>query len=62
MTSDTTKIVYMTLGKGATAQLREIAEKCEDRDTARVIYAELRRIAHQMNRKHNFEIRRKEAA
>ncbi len=40
--------------RGALAQVRHIAEHCEDRETARVIYAELRNLAHKLAKKHQF--------
>lgn len=47
-------LVHRTLAKGATAQLREIAETCQDRETARVIYTELRRIALKLAYQYDF--------
>lgn len=37
--------IYATLAKGATAELREIAKKCEDREVARGIYTEVLQVA-----------------
>ncbi len=43
-----------TLAKGALAQLRHLAEKCEDRETARSIYAELGNLKWKLAEKHKF--------
>jgi hypothetical protein len=47
-------LVVTTLAKGATAQLREVIKVCDDRETARMIHAELMRLANDLARKHNF--------
>lgn len=45
--------VHIILMKGATAQMRQIAASC-DRDTAREIYAELRRLSAELAAQHGF--------
>ena len=40
--------------KGGTASLSLFADLIDDRDAARVIYAELKRIAKKLEDKHNF--------
>jgi hypothetical protein len=47
-------LVYSTLARGATAELRQIVENCEDCDTARPIYVELKRLFVLMEKKHGF--------
>lgn len=46
-------LTVSTLAKGSMAQLREIADAA-DREQARVIHAELTRIANQLGRKFGF--------
>jgi hypothetical protein len=46
-------LVITTLAKGATAQLRELVEHA-DKDAALPIYRELKRLAAQLARKHDF--------
>ena len=48
-------LVLSTMARGTTAELRFILENCDDREVARPIYAELRRIAYDMAKKYNFE-------
>jgi len=57
-------LAISTLAKGATAQLREIIDHCDDREAARYIYTELRRLAHVLAVKHRFpaEVRERKAA
>jgi hypothetical protein len=52
-------LVIKTLAKGATAELREIVENCDDRETARPIYTELLRLAHKLSHKFEFQLTKK---
>jgi len=47
-------IVITTLARGALVELRVIHEQCDDAETARPIYAELRRLAYEIAKKHDF--------
>jgi hypothetical protein len=51
-------LVLSTLARGALVELRTIIDLCEDAETARPIYAELRRLWFTVAWKHNFEITR----
>jgi predicted Zn-ribbon and HTH transcriptional regulator len=57
MHEDQNNLVVRTLANGATAQLRSVIEVA-DREEARRIYDELRRIAAHLARKHNFSLAR----
>jgi hypothetical protein len=47
-------LVILTLAKGSTAELRSLIERCNDRETGRVLYTELRNLAHKLAVKHKF--------
>jgi hypothetical protein len=49
--------VIRTIANGATAQLRSVADACEDRDEARRIHAELTRITTSIARRHGFTLK-----
>jgi hypothetical protein len=51
-------LVLSTLAKGALVELRTIIDQCHDKDTARPIYTELRRLAYEIAKRHNFETQR----
>lgn len=60
MADSTQNLIVTTLAKGATAQLREVIKVCDDRETARMIHAELMRLANDLARNHGFASSHKE--
>jgi hypothetical protein len=47
-------LVIKTLAKGSMYELRSLIDECQDYDTARMIYTELKRLAHVIASKHGF--------
>lgn len=46
--------VHKVLSRGSLAELREIVETCDDRETALPIYREIKRLSRRMEDKHKF--------
>ena len=49
------KLVLSTLARGSLTELRTIIDNCDDHDTARNIYGELRRLSYRVARAFNFD-------
>lgn len=54
MIEQTQNLLILARAKGNTAELRVLAEKCENRDDARVIFTEILQIAKKLKDKHRF--------
>lgn len=56
-------VVLASVAKGALAQIRHLTEHSDDRETARLIYCEMKNLTHKLAVKYRFPAEeRKEAA
>lgn len=55
-------LIILARAKGSLAEIRTLTERCEDRDVARKLYADLMNIAAKLAAKHHFEKNQRKAA
>lgn len=48
-------LTIAVMSKGVLAELRMLIERCEDKDTARAMYREMRQLEHKVRVKFRFE-------
>lgn len=53
-TENAENLIFRLASRGALAELQDIVANCADRDTARPIYTELRRLFVLLEKKHGF--------
>lgn len=52
------KFIIVTLAKGSTAELNNLIERCDDRDTGRSLYDALMTLTNKLSRKFQFSLTR----